>query len=82
MMWPWRRPQGLECAFCPWAIADSEVYNKKDRAELVQELKDDDAHATYLSTCLEPYLDKKQELHKSGKRRCIYNFVLCGLKSW
>ena len=68
---PWRRRFGQECAICPYAIASSDDYKNKDKAEIVEENKDPEKHGTYMEKCVKPYEDKKNETNR--KRLPISN---------
>ena len=44
----WRRPQGRECAICPWVIQNEEELASMKKETLEQKLQDDEQHAQYM----------------------------------
>ena len=44
----WRRPQGRECAICPWVVQSDEEFSSMTKEKLEQTLRDDAAHAKYM----------------------------------
>ena len=44
----WRRPQGRECAICPWVIQNDEELASMKKETLEQKLQDDEQNAQYM----------------------------------
>jgi len=64
---PWRREFGCECSICPAAMKQHEEYKTMDPRKIAEENAADKAkHEKFMSSCIRPYEQRKNEL-KGGR---------------